>query len=123
MERLAYEFQTPPFDIAIKELQLYQDPANPTQRQITATLELTHAVEPGELDRHIQLQMIGGSNVFPPSESPPHFTITYGLHNRLAYVRSSNVTLPEREDFMKLYVEQRRAHIAGRRANTELRRG
>src|SRR6266568_3638395 len=106
MERLAYEFQTAPFDIAIKELQLYQDPANPTQRQITATLELTHAVEPGELDRHIQLQMIGGSNVFPPSESPPHFTITYGLHNRLAYLRSSNVTLPEREDFMKLYLSK-----------------
>ncbi len=106
MERLAYEFQTPPFDVAIKELQLYQDPANPTQRQITATLELTHAVEPGELDRHIQLQMIGGSNVFPPSESSPHFTISYGLHNRLAYLRSSNVTLPEREDFMKLYLSK-----------------
>src|SRR5206468_9882794 len=55
---------------------------------------------------HIQLQMIGGSNVFPPSESPPHFTITYGLHNRLAYLRSSNVTLPEREDFMKLYLSK-----------------
>src|SRR6266566_7450291 len=106
LERLTYEFQTPPFQIEIKELQLYQDPANPTQRQITATLELTHAVEPGELDRHIQLQMIGGSNVFPSSESPPHFTITYGLHNRLAYVRSSNVTLPEREDFMKLYLSK-----------------
>src|SRR5437879_7705040 len=50
--------------------------------------------------------MIGGSNVFPPSESPPHFTTTYGLHNRLAYVRSSNVTLPEREDFMKLYLSK-----------------
>src|SRR5438445_930769 len=102
MERLAYEFQTAPFDIAIKELQLYQDPANPTQRQITATLELTHAVEPGELDRHIQLQMIGGSIVFPPSDSAPHFTLTYGLHRRLAYLRSSNVTLPDKEDFMKI---------------------
>src|SRR4029077_9230272 len=39
-------------------------------------------------------------------ESPPHFTITYGLHNRLAYLRSSNVTLPEREDFMKLYLSK-----------------
>src|SRR5215510_6533069 len=102
IERLAYEFQTPPFEVAIKELQLYQNPADPTQRQITATLELTHAVEPGELDRHIQMLMIGGSNVFPPSEPAPHFKLTYGLHKRLAYLRSSNVTLPEREDFMKL---------------------
>src|SRR5438552_15139365 len=102
MERLAYEFQTPPFDIAIKELQLYQDPANPTQRQITATLELTHAVEPGELDRHLQLLMIGGSTIFPPNDPAPHFALTYGLHKRIAYLRSSNVTLPEKEDFLKL---------------------
>src|SRR5437667_9911509 len=102
LERLTYEFQTPPFEIAIKQLELYQDPANPTQRQVTATLELTHAVEPGELDRHIQLAMIGGSAVFPPSDSAPHFTLTYGLHRRLAYLRSSNVTLPDKEDFMKL---------------------
>src|SRR5437660_12088564 len=106
LERLTYEFQTPPFEIAIKQLELYQDPANPTQRQVTATLELTHAVEPGELDRHIQLLMIGGSTVFPPSDSPPHFAMTYGLHHRLAYLRSSPVALPEKEDFMKLEVSK-----------------
>src|SRR5438552_1171785 len=102
LERLTYEFQTPPFEIAIKQLELYQDPANPTQRQITATLELTHEVEPGELDRHIQLLMIGGSAVFPPSDPAPHFTLSYGLHRRIAYLRSSNVTLPDKEDFMKI---------------------
>src|SRR6266480_5656378 len=102
LERLTYEFQTPPFQIAIKELELYQDPVNPTQRQVTATLELTHAVEPGELDRHIQLEMIGGSAVFPSSDPAPHFTLSYGLHRRLAYLRSSNVTLPDKEDFIKI---------------------
>src|SRR3989440_3516292 len=102
VERRVYEFTTTPFEIAIKDLQLYQDPANPTQRQITATLELTHAVEPGELDRHLQLLMIGGSTIFPPNDPAPHFALTYGLHKRIAYLRSSNVTLPEKEDFLKL---------------------
>ena len=106
MERLVYEAQTLPFTIVISQLELYQDPANPKERQVTATLELTHAVEPGELDRHIQLLMIGGSTVFPPSEQPPHFAMTYGLHHRLAYLRSSPVTLPEKEDFMKLEVSK-----------------
>jgi len=59
-----YEFTTPPFEIAVKELPALQDPTNPTQRQITATLELTHAVEPGELDRHLQLLMLGESAIF-----------------------------------------------------------
>ena len=102
IERLVYEFTTAPFEIAIKELQLYQDPANPTQRQVTATLELTHAVEPGELDRHLQLLMIGRSTIFAPNDPAPHFALTYGLHKRIAYLRSSNVTLPEKEDFLKL---------------------
>jgi len=102
VERLSYEFTTPPFEIALKDLQLYQDPANPTQRQITATLELTHAVDPGELDRHLQLLMIGGSTIFPPNDPVPHFALTYGLHKRIAYLRSSNVTLPDKEDFLKL---------------------
>src|SRR5213594_297154 len=102
VERLVYEFMTPPFEIAIKDLQLYQDPANPTQRQITATLELTHSVEPGELDRYLQLLMIGGSTIFPPNDPAPHFALTYGLHKRIAYLRSSNVTLPEKEDFPQL---------------------
>lgn len=104
MERLSYETRTPAFSIAISQLQLYQDPTNPKQRQVTATLELTHAVEPGELDKHIKLTMVGDSAVFPPSEQPPHFTITYGLHHRVAYLRSSNVALPEKEDFMKVAV-------------------
>jgi len=104
MESLTYETRTPAFSIAISQLQLYQDPTNPKERQVTATLELTHQVEPGELDKHIKLTMVGGSTVFPPSEPPPHFTVTYGLHHRQAYLRSSSVALPEKEDFMKLEV-------------------
>src|SRR5207237_9587645 len=80
--------------------------ANPKLRQVTATFELTHVVEPGELDRHIQLLMVGGSAVFPPSDQPPHFAMTYGLHHRVAYLRSSPVTLPEKEDFMKLELDK-----------------
>src|SRR5438874_10020849 len=102
MERMVYEAQTLPFTIAISQLELYQDPANPTQRQVTATLELTHAVEPGELDRHLQLLMIGRSTIFAPNDPAPHFALNYGLHTRIAYLRSSNVTLPEQEDFLKL---------------------
>ncbi len=104
MERLNYETRTPAFSIAIAQLELYQDPTNPKQRQVTATLDLTHQIEPGELDRHIKLSMIGGSTVFPQSDQPPHFTLTYGLHRRVAYLRSSSVALPEKEDFMKLEV-------------------
>src|SRR5437867_8962237 len=104
MERFVYETRTPPFSVAIKQLEIYQDPTNPTRREISATLELTHAGDLGELDRHTQLTMVGGSNIFAPNESAPHFIITYGLHRRLAFVHSSPIALPEHDDFLKLTV-------------------
>jgi len=106
MERLVYEAQTPPFVIATKGLEFYQDPTNPIRRQVTATFEMTHAVEPGELERHIQLLMIGRSSVFPASDPLPHCTITYGMHQRVAYLHSSQITLPEQEDFMKIALSE-----------------
>ena len=48
--------------------------------------------------------MVGESKPFAPNDPPPHFALTYGLHRRLAYLRSSPITLPENEDFMKLTI-------------------
>lgn len=104
MERLAYETRTPPFLVSIKELEIYQDPTNAARREVSATLELTHAVDPGELERHLQLTMVGGSNIFPPNDPAPHFTVSYGLHRRLAYIHSSQIVLPEHEDFLNFTV-------------------
>ena len=95
-----YETRTPPFSVAIKDLEIYQDPTNADTTRDQCDLELTHAVEPGELERHVQLTMVGGSNIFPPNDPAPHFTITYGLHRRIAYIRSSQIVLPEQEDFL-----------------------
>jgi uncharacterized protein YfaS (alpha-2-macroglobulin family) len=106
MERLTYEAQTPSFAITMKDLQLYQDPANPAQRQVTATFELSHSVDPGELERHVQLAMLGDSSLFPPNDPAPHFTMTYGSHHRLVFLRSSPVTLPEKEDFLKVLLSK-----------------
>src|ERR1700693_4100226 len=106
MERYSYETKTPAFEIAIKKVELYQDPTNPTQRSITATIELTHAVEPGELERHLQFETVSGANLFPPNDPAPHFKITYGLHQRVAYLQSSPIVLPEQDDFAKLILSK-----------------
>src|SRR5207302_4992747 len=81
---------------------LYQDSINPAVRQVTATFEMTHRVEPGELERRLEFETHGASKIFAAADPSPHFTITYGLHHRVAYLRSSPITLPEREDWLKL---------------------
>jgi len=102
MDKLEYDAETPPFRAELKGVMLSEDAKEPGVQRVLATVELTHTVEPGELEKFLTLNMAGGSNVFPPNDSPPHFSMTFGLHNRQAFLRSSPVVLPAEEDWMKL---------------------
>jgi len=102
MEKLEYEVSTPPFRADLKNVTLSEDAKEPGVQRVLATVELTHSVDPGQIEKFLTLNMQGGANVFPPNDPAPHFTITFGEHNRRAFVRSSPVVLPAEEDWMKL---------------------
>jgi uncharacterized protein YfaS (alpha-2-macroglobulin family) len=102
MDKLEHDAVTPPFKAEMKDVTLNEDAKEPGVQRVLATIVLTHAVEPGQLEKFVALSMVGGSNVFPPSDPAPHFSVTYGLHNRQAFVRSSPVVLPAQDDWMRL---------------------
>ncbi|MDQ3198221.1 MAG: hypothetical protein M3Q46_03365, partial [Verrucomicrobiota bacterium] len=103
LERDEVSLTTPAFSDVVQEIDFYQNPKDPAVRQVVATLAFTHSVDRKDLEQHIALSMIGDSDVFA-GKSAPLFTVTYGMHDRLAYVRSVPLALPEHEDFMKLVV-------------------
>ena len=121
MERLAYDVQTPPFAIAIKDLTFYQDPANPTLRQVTATLELTHAVEKGELEKHLQIAVTGGSAIFPCVRSGAAFHLGLRAASTAGLPAHFGHYVARAGRFSATAVEQRSADDPGRRANAEMR--
>ena len=45
-------------------LEFYTNPKAPEEHEITATLSFTHPMALGEVEKHINLRTIGGSNVF-----------------------------------------------------------
>lgn len=106
MERMEYDAATPPFRAEIKSLSLSEDVKEPGVQRVIAEVALTHSIEPGELERRTAFAMLGNSAVFPPNEQSPHFTILYGLHNRQAYLRSSPITLPAEEDWMRVTIDK-----------------
>ena len=106
MDKLEYDVSTPPFRAEIKSVVLSEDAKEPGVQRIIATVNLSHAVEPGELDKHAALIMVGGSNVFAPNDPAPHFSITYGPHNRQAFLRSSPIVLPANEDWMRVAIDK-----------------
>ena len=102
LARHEVEVTTPAFIGEIKDLDLYQDPREPSVQQVTATIEFSHSVRREDLERHAALSMLGASTVFKNKAATSPFAITYGLHDRVAYLRTVPLTLPQREDFMKL---------------------
>ncbi|MEO8044616.1 MAG: MG2 domain-containing protein, partial [Spartobacteria bacterium] len=100
LNRYALEVTTPPFRGSVNQIEFYQDPRDPAVHQVVATLEFSHSVKRDELERYLNLAPLGGSDVF--GAGARRFNVTYGLHDRLVYLRSTPLQLPPREDFMKL---------------------
>jgi uncharacterized protein YfaS (alpha-2-macroglobulin family) len=91
---------TPAFTADIASVEFYIDPKDPAVKQVVATLSFSHRVDVAELEKRTSVSMIGDSEVF--KSGTPRFTITPGVHHRSAYLRTSALTLPEREDFMRV---------------------
>lgn len=107
IERHQHEFMTPPFAAKIASCELAEDAREPGVQRVIAKIELTHSVAARELEKHVSLVAIGGSRIFPDSDQPPHFTIVYGLHNREAWIRSSPLVLPEKEDWLRVSLSKK----------------
>ena len=104
LDRYTVDVPSPAFAASLKESEFYQDPRDPAIKQVVATLEFTHSVDRAMLENHIALSLLGGSPVFKEGDAARPFAVTYGLHDRLAYIRSVPLQLPEREDFMRVKI-------------------
>ncbi|HWB61256.1 MAG TPA: alpha-2-macroglobulin, partial [Chthoniobacteraceae bacterium] len=103
--------RTPPFSANVTKFEFYQNPDDPTVKQAVATIEFSQPVTPGMLEKHLSLSMTAGSPVFNTNAAP--FKIKYDMHDRVAYLTSAPLTLPEHEDVMKLVIDGRLPDATG----------
>lgn len=104
LEKYVVEATTPPFGAEISKIEFYTDPTEPTVKQVVATFEFTHRVDLVELEKRLKLTVIGESEIF--KKGAPQFTLTAGQHQRIAYLRTSPLILPEHEDFLRVTLEK-----------------
>ncbi|MCE0498348.1 MAG: alpha-2-macroglobulin family protein [Methylacidiphilales bacterium] len=101
LETLSKEFHTAPFTVAISDMMFYVDPKDPATKQITATLTFSHPVDRASLEKNLTLGLESGEQVFQDGD---RVTVTYDKLDRIAYVRSSNVTVPKESEHAILTV-------------------
>ena len=96
------ETRTPPFQGAFSVAEFYQNPRDPADKQVTATLTFTHAIDPADLERQLSVAMLGGSPVFGPPAPARRFTLLPGRQGREWFLRTVPLALPGEADTMKL---------------------
>jgi len=104
------EFVTNPLEVKFKDSQFYQDPVDVEKRQVIATIESNFPIELDALRKQASLDVLGGSNLFGGKQP---FEIVADLHQRRFFLRTTNVTLPDKEDFVRLAIRQGLASASG----------
>lgn len=100
----SWKFTTPAVKGTWSNVEFYTNPQDPEVHQITAELNFTHPVKAADVEKHIELKVIGGSPLFNWGGQAPAalFTVEEGKDQRQFFVRSSRIVIPEKQDFVRL---------------------
>ncbi|CAN5358644.1 hypothetical protein BH09VER1_BH09VER1_29090 [soil metagenome] len=95
LTRYSYPWFTPKFTARIRSLEFYQNPLDLSVKQVVATVDFSHPVDEKSLAAQAAFAMLGTGQAQP-------FEVKLDKLQRTAFLRTSAITLPEHEDFMKL---------------------
>ncbi|MBL9133111.1 MAG: hypothetical protein JNG86_18015, partial [Verrucomicrobiaceae bacterium] len=113
-----HSFTTPPFAVTLPSVAFYTDPQDPTVHQIVAEVSTSHPVALAELEKRIQLEVLGKTPVFAWKGQTPAelFKVTEGKNQRQFWIRSTRIAIPEKEDFVKVTVQSGLPSLNGGKA-------
>lgn len=95
LENYKLPWSTPAFKAQIRGVDFYQDPTDPAVKQVVATVDFSHRVDAASLEKGASFAMLGGG-------AAQAYEVHFDANNRTAWLRTKPLSLPEREDFMKL---------------------
>ncbi|MFP2907962.1 alpha-2-macroglobulin [Pyxidicoccus sp. 3LFB2] len=99
-------FQSTPFSASITEAQFYEDPRNPKEKRVVATVSFSHAVDPATFVRNLSLRMgPAQQGLLSSSSTSLPFNVTYDAFKGEAHLQSDLIPIPENNVPVTLTVE------------------
>ncbi|MFC3907675.1 alpha-2-macroglobulin [Legionella dresdenensis] len=107
MEKMSWQFSTLPFQLHIKELKFYQDPANPAIQQAVATVDFNYPVDGKSLEKNTSLILQAIKNGKQDLNARHYkFQIDYDKFMRTAYIKSEHLTLEDTARYLVLTLDK-----------------
>ncbi|WP_392559708.1 alpha-2-macroglobulin [Orbus mooreae] len=101
-----YSFTTQDFSYSIYNEELYQDPTNPNNKMGIFEIHFSHPVDKNTFEKQLTLGLydkVGQEIVFKKNIN---FTTTYNDKNTIAYVKSSQIDLPDNQSILNLHINK-----------------
>ncbi len=107
LERYELTFRSPRFAARLEAPVFYEDPTDPRNKRVTATLRFTHPVDRGSLEKRIALRLrVDPVKDFRDASVQSFaFKVAYDEVGGTAYVTSDVIALPEREGEMRVEID------------------
>uniref|UniRef100_UPI0035623F82 alpha-2-macroglobulin n=1 Tax=Arsukibacterium sp. TaxID=1977258 RepID=UPI0035623F82 len=106
LARQQYKFTTEPLSAEINRLRFYQNPTEPTRRNVVATLNFSHPVKLASVKQHLTMVMQADGEAATGSRPQTlPFSLSADESGRELYLQSDDINLPEREKYLTLQLD------------------
>ena len=98
-------FQSAPLTGRFTAQEFYQDPQDPTQKKVVATIAFTHPVDKAEFEKRLEVELVTKKDG-AQSVKPYRFQVTFDRFAATAYVHSDPVQIPDHDSMMMVRVQK-----------------
>jgi len=106
LDKSTLTVKTAPLVAELKEFSFYNSPQDPSVYQVVGELKLSHPVAPDVLQQKLRMQVVGDTPLFTAGgQGAPLFSVSADpLSVRRFFIRSRQIAVPLKEDWVKLSV-------------------
>ena len=102
----SFEFKTQPFSAKISSSQFYQDPQNPTLKNLVATVNFSHPVDTAQFEPRVSLVPAKDAEFLGLTADSRHFTVAYDKLKLFAYIHSAALAVPRDDTSIALVIDK-----------------
>ena len=106
LDDYSFKFRTQPFSAKITSSRFYQDPQNPTQKNLVATVGFSHPVDTAQFEQHVSLIPARDADYLGLTPDSKHFTVVYDKLKLFAYIHSAALGMPRDDTSITIVIDK-----------------
>lgn len=103
LKEYEHKFQSAKLTGSFSSSEFYQDPQDPTQKKVVATVSFSHPIDPAELEKHLSVELATKKEGERKSV-PYRAQVSWDKFKATAYIHSAPVSIPDHDSQMFLRI-------------------